>query len=160
SGPGFDNPNFPVYAAALWDPANGQWTPMASGTRYRGYHSTALLLPDGRVLSSGGDNQPNAEVYSPPYLFQGPRPAIVAAPKSVGLGETFFVETPDAGGIRKVTWTAPGSVTHAQDWHQRINFLSFQPANGGLRVTAPSSATVCPPGYYRLWILNGQDVPS
>ena len=57
-------------------PAENAFTTLASATRYRGYHSIALLLPDGRVLSSGGDNEPNAEVFSPPYLFKGARPAV------------------------------------------------------------------------------------
>ncbi len=44
----------PAYAAEMWDPATGTWTTMASLTVLRAYHSTALLLPDGRVLSAGG----------------------------------------------------------------------------------------------------------
>jgi hypothetical protein len=147
-------------AALLWDPATNTWTTLATQARYRGYHSTATLLPDGRVLSSGGDNEPNAEVFSPPYLFAGARPAITSAPASVGLGQTFFVGTPDGAGISKVTFTAPGSQTHAFDWHQRINFLTFSPAAGGLSVTAPASANVCPPGYYLLWLVNASGVPS
>jgi len=62
-------------AAELWDPASGQWTVLAPEERYRGYHSTALLLPDGRVLSAGGRmKEPTAQVFSPPYLFRGARP--------------------------------------------------------------------------------------
>ena len=67
SAPGFNDESGAVYSAEMWDPSTGLWTPMASFEVYRGYHSTALLLPDGRVLSSGGDGEPNAEVYSPPY---------------------------------------------------------------------------------------------
>jgi Domain of unknown function (DUF1929)/Carbohydrate binding module (family 6) len=45
----------------------------------RGYHSIALLLPDGRILIGGGGNcggcqtngeQNNIEYYKPPYLFK------------------------------------------------------------------------------------------
>src|SRR5688572_18397819 len=55
--------------AIVWNPATGTWTSWAGPeANYRGYHSTALLLPDGRVLSSGGDGQPNAQIFSPPYL--------------------------------------------------------------------------------------------
>src|SRR4030095_6574115 len=45
----------PAYPVEMWDPATGTWTTMASLTRFRGYHSIALLLPDGRVLSAGGE---------------------------------------------------------------------------------------------------------
>ena len=71
-------------------PARGRQ--MASITTVRTYHSIALLLPDGRVLSAGGDfGGASAEIYSPPYLFNGTRPTISSAPSSVGYGQSFFV---------------------------------------------------------------------
>jgi len=160
SAAGFNEPSGAVHIAEIWNPATGLWSTMASCTRYRGYHSTAVLLPDGRVLSAGGDNEPNAEVYSPPYLFNGARPTITSAPASVTYGQTFSVSTPDAAGITKVTWTRIGSLTHAQNWDQRINVLSFTSGSGALNVTAPSNPNLCPPGHYLLWILNGSGVPS
>lgn len=160
SAAGFNEPSGAVHIAEIWNPATGLWSTMASCTRYRGYHSTAVLLPDGRVLSAGGDNEPNAEVYSPPYLFNGARPTITSAPASVTYGQTFSVSTPDAAGITKVTWTRIGSLTHAQNWDQRINVLPFTSGSGALNVTAPSNPNLCPPGHYLLWILNGGGVPS
>src|SRR5262249_47237675 len=120
SGPGFNNPNTPVFAAELWDPWTETWATMASNRRHRRYHSTALLLPDGRVLSAGGDNEPNMEIYSPPYLFWGKRPQIASAPKQVTYQEEFFVGTPDADRIAYITYIRLGSVTHAFDFDQRI----------------------------------------
>ncbi|MGH8571353.1 MAG: DUF7594 domain-containing protein, partial [Gammaproteobacteria bacterium] len=35
--------------AINWNPATNTWTTWATESRYRGYHSEALLLPDGRV---------------------------------------------------------------------------------------------------------------
>jgi hypothetical protein len=160
SGAGFDNSSTPVYAAEMWDPVTEQWTTMASNTKYHGYHSNALLLPDGRVLTTGGDNQPNAEIYSPPYLFKGARPTISSVPASVGYGQTFFVQTANAASIAKVTWIRLPSATHAFDMNQRINRLSFSQATGGLNVTAPSNANLCPPGHYMLFILDNSGVPS
>lgn len=161
SGAGFNNSSAPVYAAEMWDPATRTWTTLAGNTVYHGYHSNALLLPDGRVLTTGGDDQPNAEIYSPPYLFKGVRPTITTAPTTpVSYGQTFFVETPDAADVVKVTWISLPSVTHAVNMNQRINRLSFSQEVGRLNVTAPSSANLSPPGYYMLFILNGAGVPS
>src|SRR5436189_4413779 len=140
---------------------------MASMTLFRGYHSTALLLPDGRVLSAGGQPGPgasvgnaSAEIYSPPYLFHGSRPTITSAPTSVGYGQQFFVGTPDAANISKVTLIALSSVTHGVNMGQRISRPLFSQATGGLNVTAPSNPNNTPPGYYMLFILNSNGVPS
>ncbi|HZN97675.1 MAG TPA: hypothetical protein VFB61_08100, partial [Gemmatimonadales bacterium] len=90
SGTTFNDLTRPVHAAEIWDPSSGAWTMLASNAITRAYHSTSLLLPDGRVLHTGaGDangapNELNAELFSPPYLFRGPRPTITNAPTMVG----------------------------------------------------------------------------
>jgi hypothetical protein len=168
SVPGLDNPTGAVLYPELWDPKTEQWTVMAGYTRYRGYHSTALLLPDGRILMGGGGHpnpaggteQKNVEIYSPPYLFNGARPTITYAPKQVTYGRPFLIQTPDAASITNVNWIRLSSVTHAFNQNQRINHLSFSQASGGLSITAPSVANLSPPGYYMLFILNSKGVPS
>jgi hypothetical protein len=159
--PANQNSANPALAAEIWDPETGGWTTMASLTVYRGYHSTALLLPDGRVFSAGGDfGGPSAEMFYPPYLFRGSRPTVTAAPANIGHGETFFVGTPDAANISKVTLIALSSVTHTVNVGQRFNRLSFSQASGGLNVTAPVNGNLCPPGYYMLFLVNDGGVPS
>jgi len=167
SGAQFDDYTHAVYSAELWSPATGTWSTMASLSVYRGYHSVALLLPDGRVLSGGGEcnttppcNRNTAEIFSPPYLFKGPRPTITSAPTSIGGGRTFFVGTPDAANITQVTWIRLGAVTHTFNQEQRLSYLSFGQAAGGLNVTAPPSANLAPAGYYMLFLLNSSNVPS
>ena len=93
----------PVFAAESWNPATERWTTLASATVPRLYHSTALLLPDGRVLTGGGDGHPEVEVFSPPYLFKGARPVMSAVPASMGYGQQVTVQSPDAASIQKVT---------------------------------------------------------
>src|SRR4029077_17177296 len=151
----------PVSPAELWNPAAGTWSTLASLSTYRGYHSVALLLPDGRVLSAGGPcslaqscNVNSAEIFSPPYLFKGARPTIASAPASIKGGQTFFVGTPDAANVTQVTWIRLGAVTHTFNQEQRISFLSFSQTTGGLNVTAPPSATLAPAGFYMLFLLN------
>jgi hypothetical protein len=150
----------PANAAEMWDPATGNWTTLAGNAVYRGYHSVALLLPDGRVLTAGGNFEATAETYSPPYLFKGARPTISSAPTGVKYGQTFFVATPDGASITNVTWIRLSSVTHTNNMSQRLNRLTFSPAAGGLDVRAPSSKNACPPGHYMLFLLNGSGVPS
>ena len=139
------------------------WTKTANYAKYRGYHSTAVLLPDGRVVSAGSTNptsEPNAEVYSPPYLFKGTRPTISSAPATVGYSQTFFVGTPNATSITKAAWVRVSSVTHTNNMDQRYLRLNFTQATGGLNVTSPASRNLSPPGPYMLFLLNGSGVPS
>jgi uncharacterized protein YjdB len=162
------NASLAVHAAELWSPVTGTWTTLASSASLlRGYHSTSLLLPDGRVLHGGGgggggtiDNL-NYEIYSPPYLFKGERPVITGTtPESLGYGQTLFVETAAAASITKVTFIRFGSVTHAFDAGTRLIPLSFSQGTGGLSVTLPASRVTAPPGPYMLFLVNGNGVPS
>jgi hypothetical protein len=166
AGTGFNDLSRPVKAAEIWNPATGKWRTVASSAVTRGYHGTAILLPDGRVLESGaGDasqavDQKNAEIYSPPYLFAGARPSITQAPGTARYNTTFRVTTPDAAAIAKVSLIRLGSVTHAFDMNQRYEALKFVKDATGLTVTAPTSRNRTPPGHYMLFILNGSGVPS
>ena len=143
----------------------------------RTYHSTALLLPDGSVMSAGDDiNGPNgtpteldssgatsdtAEIYEPAYLHRGPRPVIKSAPDVVEYGSSFSVVTPDAAAIARVVLMAPGSATHATDMSQRrVDLGAPVKYADGIRVNAPSSLDAAPPGYYMMFLLNGDGVPS
>ncbi|HEU5303721.1 MAG TPA: galactose oxidase early set domain-containing protein, partial [Gemmatimonadales bacterium] len=155
-----------VFAAELWNPATGLWTTLASGAVIRGYHSTAVLLRDGRVLVTGsGDSyratdQRNAELFSPPYLFKGSRPTISSVAGSMSYGQSYFVGTAQASSIAQVTLVRIGSTTHAFNMNQRFNRLSFVITDGGINVTAPASRNLAPPGHYLLFILNQNGVPS
>ena len=150
----------------LWSPVTQTFTTMAPQAKPRLYHSENLLLPDGRVLSMGGGrdgsgvDQLNAEIYSPPYLFKGPRPSISSAPSVATYGGNFNVSTPDASSISSVVLMRLGSRTHGFDMDQRIVPLTFQASAGALSVQAPGNANLAPPGYYMLFLVNTAGVPS
>ncbi len=152
--------------AELWSPATEQWTTLASEAQGRLYHSVGFLLPDGRVMVGGTGRvnaTPNAfnyEIFSPPYLFKGPRPTIASAPSSVGYGQTFNVATPSSGSITSVVLIAPAAVTHAFDQNARYVPVNFTATNGNLSVTAPANGNLAPPGPYMLFVVNSAGVPS
>jgi galactose oxidase-like protein/Calx-beta domain-containing protein len=167
-GPGFNNPIPPALAAERWDPVGETWATLAEMTVPGLYHSVALLLPDGRVMCAGG-GQPSppgylhrkeAEIFSPPYLFRGPRPRITAAPASVRYGETFLVETPGGATVDLVRLIGLSSVTHAFNAGQRVVPLDPVVAAGGVWVTAPLDSALCPPGPYLLFLVTADGVPS
>lgn len=180
-----------VLTPEIWNPANPSvWSTMApapSGIP-RLYHSIALLLPDATVLVGAGglpgaagevadplSNQgrafghPDAEIYSPPYLFNmdgtpAQRPSITwIQDDKIGLGQSMLVKTPEFANINQVVLVRLGSVTHGLNQDQRRVVLQFSNNNlsypGTLNVTMPATGKVCPPGPYMMFLLaNG--VPS
>ena len=175
---GFNNSAQAVRAAEIYDPVANTWSTKPSMIRKRVYHSTAVLLPDGRVLSAGGGvpnavgdvDHRNAEIYSPPYLFKGARPAINSSPSVVKYGKTFCIETPNAASVEKVRLIRLASVTHAFDQNQRL--VTMEPVHSAcegssgttpsnnVNVTVPVNANLVPPGHYMLFIINTDGVPS
>lgn len=150
----------------IWDPYSQVWTTTASIAASRNYHSTSMLLPDGRVLSAGGGrlgsapDRFNAQIYSPPYLFKGPRPTISNAPTSTGYGEQMTIDSPEAIEISKVAMIPLASNTHTLDMNQRYVELNFTKGAGVLTVDSPTDANIAPPGYYMVFVVNGMGIPS
>ena len=130
-------PNTPTLQAELFDPQSGSWTTVASMSVVRQYHSVSLLLPDGRVLNTGGVGGPgnimSMEIYSPPYLFRGPRPRITSSPASVTYDEHVSIESPDACRIRKVAM-----IRRVRSRITQIRISDTFPSSGTRKVTADS----------------------
>ncbi len=167
----------PVFTPQIWNPDTGGWTPMSGTTALlgdstiRGYHSNAILLPDGRVLTHGGFSDygiqaqagldmRRATMYCPPYLFNADstlktRPR-ASAPMSVLYGSEFSVCDLDGAGIAAVNLIRSSSSTHGFNQDQRFVPLSFQtcPNSGVVTVTSPLNEHVAPPGDYLLFLIS------
>lgn len=165
----------PVYGAELLAADADAWTPVGNEADARTYHSTSVLLPDGRVLSAGDDRDiasatspdhlavanRTAQIWSPPYLFDGPRPVVTFAPTSVRYDAPFRVAVQgDPAAATRAVLVRPGAVTHSVDMSQQVIALDVTTQADGITATSPLDATVAPPGYYMLHVLNADGVPS
>ena len=164
--------NNAVLAPEIWDPATETFTTLPAMAVPRNYHSVALLLPDGRVLSAGGGlcgagcsaNHPDLQVLSPPYLFNADgtpatRPVITAAPAVVSHGQTVEVTTDRAVGAFAIVRLS--STTHTVNNDQRRLPLVFR-STGTNRyaIDIPSNPGLALPGQWMLFALDAAGVPS
>lgn len=147
----------------IFNPTTNTWSEMDEQPSERKYHSHALLLPTGEVMSCGWHNN-TIEVFRPPYLFKDAQPVIESAPDIVHLGEEFEICTPEAYEITKVVLVRPMAPTHNTDSEQRVVQLLFNYAGeNSLYATAPNGwhpHATAPRGFYMLFILNDEGVPS
>jgi hypothetical protein len=160
----------------LFDPVDGSWRLMATATVTRLYHSTALLLPDGRVVAAGGnpeggksvtfeppdpEEEMRLEVFSPPYLFRGPRPVIGAVPEQWHYGQTVALASPQAGTLRWISLVRNGVTTHSFDNGQRLVDVQIIAQGGGnVRARMTDNPNIAPPGWYMLFLVDQHGVPS
>lgn len=159
-----------VWETEIWDPNGGQWTLAAPENQHRLYHSASLLLADGRVLSAGGDggsyypDQYTAQIFSPPYLFEGnqlaQRPDIERTVASAHYNSEFIAKVGETDSITSVVFMKPGAVTHWHDFEQRRISLKFKQQGDELTILAPDNGNLAPPGIYMMFVINDKGVPS
>jgi hypothetical protein len=156
-----------ILPAEIFDPTTEQWSVVTGPMQdYRMNHSTAVLLPDGRVLAAGGGHDPgqvdfySGEIYSPPYLFNGPRPTITSAPASAALGAQLAIQTPNAANIAKVSLNALGAITHQFNDDANYQELPFTKGAGSVTATLPTNGNILQPGDYFLTIVDTNGIPS
>jgi Domain of unknown function (DUF1929) len=158
----------------IYDVATNSMSLAADALTGRDYHSGGILLPNGSILTLGGnplfgnkqDTTPQVfnqeiDVYFPPYMFQGNRPAIQDAPTVMSPAQSYLVKVNDPASIKYLRLMRPDNPTHVTDVNARSVAVPFtQAANGYLRVTIPASSNLIPPGYYMMFAVNGKGVPS
>ncbi|MBW0136966.1 DUF1929 domain-containing protein [Pseudonocardia abyssalis] len=163
-----------IFEASLYTPSSNTIRPVAESSVGRDYHSAGILLPNGQVIVMGGDalfsdvlNTRDAdfehrlEIFTPPYMFRGERPEITDAPAAVALGETMTVATPDAERIDRARLIRPSAATHVTDLEQRSVALDVEKRpDGTLGLAVPAEATLAPPGFYMLFLVDDQGTPS
>ncbi len=164
-----------VYEAELWNPESGTWTVGPAAAVIRVYHSAAILLPNGTVLSTGGGapgpvNNLNAEVYYPPYLFRSdgaggselaPRPRAVAVSSlSPTYDAILNVDLAGSSSIQQAVLVAASSTTHSFNTSQRRIVLEHVQEGGRVAVRLPPGGVEAPPGFYELFLFDDQGVPS
>ncbi|KAK1435883.1 hypothetical protein QVD17_01655 [Tagetes erecta] len=152
----------------------------------RMYHSTAVLLRDGRVLVGGSNphvyynfsnvlfpTELSLEAFSPPYLdpiSSGIRPKIVSPPTQTKFkyGEhiviRFTIQNQADLNLISVTMISPAFNTHSFSMNQRLLVLDNVTKSVGkftyeVNTTAPPTTYIAPMGYYMLFVVH-QNIPS
>ncbi|WBO64162.1 galactose oxidase-like domain-containing protein [Streptomyces camelliae] len=154
----------PVYESSLYDPGTNTFQQVAADPQARGYHSSAFLLPDGRVMATGdnpgnGSWNHNVSIYTPSYLFKGPRPTItsvISQEWKYGDTQRITVDRP----IAKAELIRPAAVTHSSDPNQRFVDLPLSVDGNNVDLNVTNNPNVAPPGWYMLFAVDANGVPS
>lgn len=168
--------NGPTLRPELYDPVKNTWTSLASTKIPRGYHGSALLLPDGSVAILGKDGdfqgpglkyaETRVEIFEPPYLHKdnGTRPVIQTCPAAITFGQSFTLNLAAgtvAANIREVVICRTGSTTHQVNTSQHIvELVKTANTTSSLQLTAPPDGYHAPPGFYMLFLIGTNGVPS
>ena len=154
----------------LYDPVNDTWTELAPFTLFRGYHSTMLLLPDARVIIGGGEGHggpgvfgetTSYEIYNPYYLFRSARPTIQSLPQQAAYGSQLTLQYSSAVAASHVVIYRPGSQTHSLSYNHFNRRADFDSDNGSTATfTLPTNPNLLPPGFYMVFLMSTDGVPS
>ncbi|MEU8658778.1 galactose oxidase-like domain-containing protein [Actinoplanes philippinensis] len=163
-----------AYDSEIWNPATGKWRDAAKAQRIRSYHSTAVLMPSGSVLTAAGgvpgpEDNFNAEVFYPPYLFTkgadgrvrwANRPQITGISGSLTYGGTVSLGLADSRKLTSLSLIRATSVTHSYNTDQRRVPLTFKQNGATVTATMPANANLLPPGSYLLSGVDADGVPT
>lgn len=153
----------------LYDPAADRWRALADMNRFIHYHNVSVLVPDGRVIATGGaggnsrvfGDDPRIEAFEPPYLFRGVRPKIDSiSSNALVVGGTVTLQVSRTEAVSEVVLVGANNSTHwADGGPQRRLSLAFTQTGAQVQATVPNDPVRALPGYYLLMVLV-DDIPS
>ena len=168
-GTSFNELTFSVFTPEIYDPKKNEWKEMQQSLIRRNYHSSTLLLPDGRILVSGGDVW-NAEIYYPPYLFTvdwegktilAKRPKIVNLSKNIEKREKINLKIDNSKEITHINMISAGSSTHSQPVESKFLSLSFEKFDDKtISFSIPEDKNIIQNGAYLIFAINASGTPS
>ena len=166
-GHSYNDLEFSVFIPEIYDPYTQISNQMDGAYFRRNYHSSSLLLPDGRILTAGGDVW-NAEIFYPPYLFEkdinnktvlAKRPKIKKIDRTIERSNNINLQI--EGDISKVNIISTGSTTHAQSSESKFMSLEFTKIDKqNIQVKLENNPNILQRGTYLIFILNSKGVPS
>ncbi|MCM2578231.1 galactose oxidase early set domain-containing protein [Streptomyces meridianus] len=162
-----------IHKAQFYSPDSNTFRPAASPVVGRNYHSSALLLPDGRVATFGSDPlyadpdntqtgtfEQRVEIYTPPYLYRKSRPALSDGPDEVHRGDTAAFRVRSDKPVTGARLMRPSAVTHTTDVEQRSIELELRRSAGSVELSVPKDPTLVPAGWYMLFVTDSAGTPS
>ncbi|MFE2419511.1 galactose oxidase-like domain-containing protein [Streptomyces hokutonensis] len=164
-----------IFKAQFYDPKGNAFREAAAPMVGRNYHSEALLLPDGRVVTFGSDplfdDQANTklghfeqrmEIFTPPSLHKNGsnRPVLQDGPETLDRHHRATFRTDHPERVVKARLMRPSSVTHTTDVEQRSIELGLVKDGKSVTVDVPNDRALVPPGWYMLFVTDAQGTPS
>jgi hypothetical protein len=152
--------------AEIYHPTLNQWQGAAASRVDRLYHSVALLMPDGKVITAGSNpartvEEKRIEVFWPPYMFAGPRPEVRPEETELSYGQTLAASVSPAADLRQASLLRAGATTHSADSEQRLVDLPLQVSGlDEVELQIPDEPALAPPGWYMLVVVDTAGLPS
>ena len=165
----FEDFDFSIFTPEIYKTNDDVWKKLAKSEFRRNYHSSSLLLPDGRIFVGGGDVW-NAQFYYPPYLFSkdskgktilAKRPEIKEINKVINDRNNQIIKVDDNSVIEKISLISTGSTTHAQASELKYLNLDFMKIKTDeIQITIPENKNIIADGTYLIFAITSFGVPS
>ena len=165
----YDDTYFSNFTPEIYKTNDDIWKKMSKSNFRRNYHSSSLLLPDGRVFVAGGDAW-NAQFFYPPYLFSkdnkgkinfADRPIIKKINKTITNRKKQNMLVEDSTDIEKISLISTGSTTHAQASELKYLSLDFKKiSKNEIEFSIPQNKNALSDGTYLIFVITSAGIPS